>query len=84
MLIPFHVEQLTLQKPTFVLILAKYILLCDVSAKGPASTIITYDLPLPPTENTRPSYLKYNYYNIRTQISQKWHLSINFSADVFY
>lgn len=49
--------KLTLQKPTFVLILAKYIVLCEVSAKGPASRITTYDLPFPPTENTRPSYL---------------------------
>lgn len=58
------IHKLTLQKPTFVLILAKYIVLCEVSAKGPASRIITYDLPFPPTENTRPSYLNIKYENV--------------------
>lgn len=37
----FRKRILTLQNPTFVLILAKYILLCVVSAEGPASRIRT-------------------------------------------
>lgn len=48
---------LTLQNPTFVLIRAKYSLLWDVSAEGPASRIITNDLPFPPTLRSKPSYL---------------------------
>lgn len=48
---------LTLQNPTFVVIRAKYFLLCDVSARGPVSRITTYDLPFPPTERSKPSYL---------------------------
>uniref|UniRef100_A0A0A9E0F0 Uncharacterized protein n=1 Tax=Arundo donax TaxID=35708 RepID=A0A0A9E0F0_ARUDO len=48
---------LTLQNPTFVVIRAKYFLLCNVSASGPVSRITTYDLPFPPTERSKPSYL---------------------------
>jgi hypothetical protein len=48
---------LTRQKPTFVVIRAKYCLLCEVSASGPVSRITTYDLPFPPTERIKPSYL---------------------------
>jgi len=49
---------LTLQNPTFVFIRAKYFLVCEVSASGPVSRIITYDLPFPPTERSNPSYLQ--------------------------
>lgn len=49
--------QLTLQNPTFVVIRAKYFLLWEVSASGPVSRITTYDLPFPPTEKSKPSYL---------------------------
>jgi len=48
---------LTLQKPTFIFIRAKYFLLWDVSASRPVSRITTYDLPFPPTEKIKPSYL---------------------------
>ena len=50
-------RKLTLQNPAFVLIRAKYILLCVVSAEGPDSRIKTYGLPFPPTDSTSPSYL---------------------------
>lgn len=49
---------LTLQNPTFVFIRAKYFLLCEVSASGPVSRIMIYDLPFPPTERSNPSYLQ--------------------------
>jgi hypothetical protein len=44
-----------------VFIRAKYFLLCEVSASGPVSRMITYDLPFPPTERSKPSYLQIEY-----------------------
>ena len=56
---------LTLQNPTFVFIRAKYFLVCEVSASGPVSRIITYDLPFPPTERSNPSYLQVEWCSIQ-------------------
>lgn len=61
-------RKLTLQNPAFVLILVKYSLLCVVSAEGPDSRIITYGLPLPPTDSTRPSYLNKKFLTLNSYV----------------